>query len=426
MRMLRRSIAVLLMVAVALVFGQLPAAAGKTVIQFWTLFTGPDGKFMESMVNQFNKENSDIEVRMSVYTGDQYLNKLSLGVKTGTAPDVAVLYDSIMPRFVQTGALEVLNDELEKVGIKAEHYAPLAWNAGVFNGKVYSVPLGVYALGFYWNKDLFRAAGLDPNKPPTNLKEFLEYGRLLTIDKNGKHPGDPGFDYKNVKQWGTAVVGGWQPRQLWQFYTTLFQNGGAITDAAVTRAAFNNQAGVDALQFWVDLIYKYQIAPDKVADPEMLFMTNQIAMHMNGPWMINAFIEKGMNFGSAPMPVFGKQPATWAGTHLLVLPKQKDTSRMNAALKFVNWLTEHSLEWAKAGQIPARLSVLESAAFKALPHQSAFAKQLGYIRFEPADERNNEMSNRLIAAIEDALLKRKTSEQAISDAAKAIDSILAK
>ncbi|MEW6045974.1 MAG: ABC transporter substrate-binding protein [Bacillota bacterium] len=423
-----RNTRILLVVAVvavlAVTFGQ--AVSAKTVIQYWTLFTGPDGKYMEQMGNRFNQENPDIEVRMQVYSGDQYLNKLTLGVRTGTAPDVAVLYDSIMPRFIENNSLEVLNDALRSVGIEPTDYHPLLWEKVVFDGKVYGIPLGSYSLGLYYNKDLFKAAGLDPNRPPTTLEEFIEYGKRLTVDKNGKHPGEEGFDYNSVEQWGIAVVGGWQPRQLWQWLTTLFQNGGTVMDPVMTKATFYTPEGIEALRVWVDFIYKYRIAPDKVADPELLFMTKKIGMHMNGPWMVNAFMEKGLNFGAAPVPLFGKQHATWAGTHILVLPRQRDRSRIQAALRFVDWLTEHSLDWAKAGQVPARLSVLESREFKALPVQSAFARQLDYVRFEQPNERNNEIANRLIAAIEDALLNRKTPEQALKEAAEAVNSILSR
>ena len=134
----------------------------------------------------------------------------------------------------------------------------------------------------------------------------------------------------------------------------------------------------------------------------------------------------------AVAPIFQKDPnnpAVWAQSHQFSLPKQSDNSeeRRAASLKFIEWMTAHSVDWAKAGQIPARNSardeVIANTDNPVLQDVKVFVPELAYAKFWPSDvptmlEIGPRIGNHAIAAIlgqesvEDAL---KAAEQEIND-----------
>jgi multiple sugar transport system substrate-binding protein len=97
-----------------------------------------------------------------------------------------------------------------------------------------------------------------------------------------------------------------------------------------------------------------------------------------------AAAEQGLQFGVANLPVFGDRAATFALGHNFVIPRGTPPEARTDALVFVRWIGDNSLAWAKTGKMPAKLSTLQSAEFKALPEQSIVAASLDYVHFPPA------------------------------------------
>ena len=140
-------------------------------------------------------------------------------------------------------------DELSQVGINTSDYLENAWNALKFDGKYYGIPIGVFPIGLFYNKDLFQKAGLDPAKPPTNKSQFIEYGKKLTKDTNGNG---------KIDQWGTMEVN-WYNLVGWIWESFMVQNGGSLLDKDNTKATFDSKAGIEALNLYVDFVRKYKI-----------------------------------------------------------------------------------------------------------------------------------------------------------------------
>ena len=92
---------------------------------------------------------------------------------------------------------------------------------------------------------------------------------------------------------------------------------------------------------------------------------------------------------------------------------------------FLNWISEHSLEWAKAGQVPARNSVRESEEFKALEHQSTLAEQIDYVKFPPAVPGIGDAQAEMEQAVNRAVLMKQTPKQALDQAASKAKQLLA-
>src|SRR5690554_3995121 len=118
------------------------ALAAPVVLEYWTIFTGPDGATMQELVDQFNEERAgEIEVRMSIMPGGNFYESILTAVISGRAPDVAIMHMDRVPEFASQGILLELDAYVEDLGLVGEDYIEPVWNGGIIDGKRYAIPL---------------------------------------------------------------------------------------------------------------------------------------------------------------------------------------------------------------------------------------------------------------------------------------------
>ena len=136
--------------------------AKETVI-WWDFLGGGDGVRMKTLLEQFNKESTDIEIQATTLEwGIPFYTKVQTSAAVGEGPDVMTYHESRIPLGVSTGTLrEITPDELKAAGISGDNYAPANWKAGQGpDGKQYAVPFDIHSIILYYNKDMLKAAGL--------------------------------------------------------------------------------------------------------------------------------------------------------------------------------------------------------------------------------------------------------------------------
>ena len=393
-------------------------AAAGTKVNAWTGLTGDDKGRFEEMIKAFNTSQGEVEVIPSFYSWDLLHSKLVASAQTGGAPEMLLMWVTVVPEMVRMGALQPMDDLLGEAGVKASDFIPRAWSLGLVDGKRYGVPMDTHILGMYYNTELFEKAGLDPKKAPVTMDEFVTAAKKLTTGPN---------------QWGVAIPSStaW-PVRYWMGF--LAQQGGKMFTDDLKKAAFNDAKGKAAFQFMSELVYVHKVAPPVMTDINKAFLTKQAAMILIGPWMINSAVrQEGLKFNTAPMPRIFGQFASWGMSHQLVLGKQPDRAKQLAAMKFIRYMSENSLTWVKGGQAPARLSVLNSPEFKAMPLWNAFTPGIqpesGWILNPPIKAQTkvftHDPASPLVAAWESIVQKKKTVDQALADAEKGINEILA-
>jgi multiple sugar transport system substrate-binding protein len=137
---------------------------------------------------------------------------------------------------------------------------------------------------------------------------------------------------------------------------------------------------------------------------------------------------KSLEWGAAPVPQIGSAPAVWASSHNFVVTSQaqKDPNKLQAAKVFIAWISDHSIDWAKAGQIPARASVRETPEFQALEVQSIAAQQLDHVKFPPAVPGIGEVTTPTFElAVNEAVLGKKSPKAALDEATSKANQLLA-
>ena len=355
-------------ITVGLVFAQGASSykGPKVEITYLHGFTGPDRPVMEQLVKAFNDTHPNITVKATAQPWGTTWNQLEPLVASGRAPDVAVVNEDQITRFIARGALTEITPEMMKTsGLdKARFFGPLFATAD-YKGKSYGVPVSSVAYVMFYNKDLLRKNGIAA--PPKTRAELLAAAKACTTDKSGRKPGTAGFDGKNLETWGISLYNNWVGARL--AYSAILQNGGSLTDKD-NNAAFNSPEAVEAVQFLVDLALKDNVARTNSTEEAELaaFSQGKVCMFPSGQWYLDRF-EKNPSYAITFVPRIGtKQDATWGGSSHLTLPLQKadyDPNKRLAALEFINWMTlpAQNLKWTETGSLPVMKAVADDKKF---------------------------------------------------------------
>lgn len=385
----------------------LPAECSTVDLQYWNPFTGPDQPFMQTIVDNFNAANPNVQVTMTAQA--EYNTQLSTAAASGTLPDVAIINEDQVATQAFNGVIRPMDGVLPQMGLTANDFPAVAWGAGTVAGKQYAIPLSFVAMTMYYNEDLLKAAGL--SAPPTNAEEFDKAAAAMTSGGNK----------------GYLITNGFPVQQIFQ--QLLHQYGGTEFSADGTKATWNSEAGVKALQWMKDAQTKYG-EPNLEVDADLnAFKAGTAGMIWNGSWQIPNVTGEAVGFAGklAPVPQIGDQPAVWAGGPLLALPAkpQPDTCKDAGAAMFIRYVIDNSPIWAKGGNVPAYNAARQNPEFTALP-QAALAKSVETPIFPPSIPGIGDAFAPLGEAVGAVISGTETDiKKALDDSAARADQILA-
>ena len=325
------------------------APGKKGTIEFWTVFTGADGTSMQAMIDAYNATNPDYTVNhRAIEANDLYL-KLPLAIQSGEdVPDVCINHVERVPLFEENGYLEDYNQFLEGSEIKAENYNPKAWAMTDLDGGHYGIPLDVHSYILYVNMDLYEKYGngvMDDGL--LTWDEIMSVGDSCVADDIIPI----GMSWLRVK-----------------FLSSFAQLGGKLSSDGST-PDFNNAEANKVLETW-NKLYDAGYTHKEGDDPWQLFLAGKMLFCPEGIWMYNDIKESGLNAKMFDYPVFDENSVgNWTSSHQFVIPKNenRDEEKTQAVLDFINFIGNNSLEWAKAGQCPAHVSIKDVAEFKEMP-----------------------------------------------------------
>lgn len=381
-------------------------------LDFWNGFTGGDGPVMQEMVDRFNAEHENIQVGVSQAEWSDYYQKISAAVASGEAPDVAIMHADQLATGAARRVIVPLDPVADSLGLQRTDFSPSVWEAGIYGGRRYGIPLDIHPLVFYYNKAVMEQGGLDPESPPQTRDEYM--AALERLRSRG-------------------IQGHWMTSYLFtayhQFASLTWQFGGGLYGGDPTRATVASEAGVEALSWMVDLV-REEYSPRNVGQDAdyVAFQGDQTAFHWNGIWMLIPLGEvPDLEWGIARLPQIGPEKAAWANSHNFVIPNQSrpDPNRLRAAAAFVGWISARSLDWATTGQIPARDSVRGERGFDDLQQADVARETLPTVHYSPPNPGVREINeNVLFTAVNEAVLLLKEPEAALEDANRRADELL--
>ena len=418
-RLYRLVVAAMLLALLAVPAGAARGAAqSKPVhITFWNYWDGQNGDEMTALVKRFNQEHPDIQVD-NVFLGfNDLLPKLQAAVTGGDAPDIAAGDLIWMPGLARSRAIIPVDSYAAQAGIDLNDFYPAQLEASRYNGQTYGLPVSTNNLQLFYNKDLFRQAGLDPDKPPTTWDELRQMAKQCT----NADQGISGMELYTEPGEGLT----------WQFQVYLWESGGSFLTDDMSHAAFNTDAGRQSLQFWVDLLKTDKSAP---LSSWGAFGQGQACMAMDGSWMVSSYTATDAPFevGTASFPVpTGGAPATNMGGEQMVIFKSDD-AHQQAAATFGAWLSSPDVqrEWdQQTGFMPVRQSVANDPAYVSwvMQNQPAllpFVQGQATAHSRPAVPNYPQVSDAFSRAMEQALVGDKSVNDTLTAAGQAVDGVL--
>lgn len=381
-----------LMFVVVLGLGTVAAQDDPVTLEFWGGWTGPDGAIMQELVDQWNAENPDVQVTLSVQAWSPLFDQFIAAGSANTAPDIMAMHPQEIAQFVALGMIEPVTDLVATSEVFTEEaYIPKAWQLQFYNDTMYGLPLDLGVHGLYYNADLLEAAGIEA--PPSNAEEMLAAIQALTTDANGNHPGDADFDPANITQY--AINMHTNHHAFYQWYALYTQLGGQIFSEDGMQCAMDIDKATRAWQWLQDMVYVNYGAPQGQTDYARDFLTGRTAMLVDGPWQIPAMetaeADSGLNWGTAPYPTIFDQPATWGSGHTLTLPTYADPEKRDEAIAFLEWLGANSDGWLASGQLPIRNDIIEGDVLAELPGRQSFIDMLPNQQLLPNIPKFNEI-----------------------------------
>src|SRR4029453_4725262 len=380
-------------------------------LAFWNGFTGGDGPFMRKLVDQFNSEHQKIKVNMNVLQWADFYLKVPTAVQSGNGPDIAIMHIDQLATNAARQVIIPLDPVADLLELQESDFYPQVWQAGIYKENRYGIPLDTHPLLFYFNNKSLQQGGV--GAPPTD-KASLEAAMKSTKDKGVQYP-----------FWMPSD----RPAHL-MWWTLIYQFGGSPYNEDATQAQFNSDAGVQALTWMVDQA-KQGYSPKNIAlDAQAVaFRQQKDAMTWDGIWMMNEWAKvKSLDWGAAPIPNIGGTQAVWASSHNFTVTKQaaSDTNKAQAAKVFIKWILDHSIDWAKSGQVPARKTVRESPEFQQLEAQSIAAKELDFVKFPPSTPAIGDVTTPTFElAVNKAVVGKKDPKAALDAATQKANDLLA-
>lgn len=382
-------------------------------------------KTIEGLTAQYNKEHPNVTIK-PVYTGDydETRTKVQAGVRAKKLPDLGVSLSSELYTYRDMGAIQPLDDLID-ADSDGKQYLVDFYPAYLANSqadrKTWSIPFQRSTVVLYYNKDLFKKAGLDPDKPPTTWDELRDDAKKLTV---------PG------QQWGVELPS--TVSTYWIYQALALQNAGKgrnIMSNDGKKAYFDTTSNVEALQFMSDLSRKDKVMPTGTIDWKTSptdFINGKTAMlYQTTGNLTNIKNNAKFDFGVAFLPA-GKQYATPTGGGNLYVFKGIPDSHKQAAWKFIRWLTtpERAAQWSiDTGYVAPSKKAYETDAMKkyiaGFPQAAVARDQLKYATKELSTHNNGKVMQALNDAVQATVIGDKTPAQALKDAQQQADEALA-
>jgi multiple sugar transport system substrate-binding protein len=411
----------LAMIFVISVVGCAPrAAAGPVTIRVLAMQqAGPTVDEMNSIVAEFNKANPDIKVEIEYVAYDALHDKITTAMASNPpAYDVFLVDDIWYAEFAKAGYMMDATDRISQ-DMRAKIF-PASWDITTVGGKVYGMPWLLDEKYFYYNETLLKQAGFDA--PPATWEELVDQAKAI------KEQGI--VEYPIVWSWGQyeAAVCDW--------VTLLYGNGGSLVDENGA-PAFNNEIGVKTLTWMVQTMDEGITNPASVSYVEedvrnvfsqgkAVFATNWVYMYN----MVNFNKEESTVTGKikmALMPAFegsGVESSSINGS--MGFSVAATSPNKDAAWKYVEFLTSEDVQNRySANLLPIWQTSFEGEGLKKLqgynPSNATtvpmFKEQFPFAHVRPKVAYYPEASKALQLALQEALTKQKSPEQALNDAA---------
>lgn len=398
----------------------MPVMADTELTMYYPIAVGGAlTEVVDSIVADFEAENPDIKVN-AIYSGnydDTRVRALS-ALNSGDPAQLAVMFSIDAYDLIEQDLILPFNDLVsgsDGANWLNSFYPALMANGNI-EGKTWGIPFQRSTIVAYYNKDMFRAAGLDPESPPTSWDELISMGKALT--KDGAY--------------GIMIPSTGYP--YWMFQALAIQNGKEVMSNDGLTTYFDDPTVVETLEFWKSLSSEHGVMPEGTVEWGTLrqaFLEGQTAMMWHSTGNLTAVKKNAsFDFGVAELPANIRKGSPTGGGNFYIF---KDTSaeEQAAALKLIQFMTsaEQAAAWSIAtGYMGVSPAAYETDALKSytssFPPALVARNQLEHAVAEFSTFETARVREGLNNAIQSALTGSKSAADALGEAQAAAERLL--
>ncbi|WP_028748078.1 ABC transporter substrate-binding protein [Rhizobium mesoamericanum] len=388
----------------------LAAKAEDVTLTLWSL--DKVNQPAPSLIREFNAQNNGIKIEYREIQFDDVVSEAMRAYSTGQAPDIIAVDNPEHAMFASHGAFLDLTDMIAKSSvIKKENYFPGPLNSVTWDKKLFGVPKATNTIALYYNVDMFKAKGLDPDKPPHTWDQLLDAARKLN---------DPA---KNV--YGLAFSAKANEEGTFQFLPWAQMGGGGYDH-------INAPGAVKALETWKTILDEKLASPDTLTrgqwDSTGTFNSGNAAMVISGPWELDRMSQEAKfdwRVTLMPVPKDGVEPSSAMGDfNWAIFASTKHPAEAFKALEY--FASQDDKMFKNFGQLPARsdITIPPTGNEKKDAALKVFLEQLKYAKPRGPHPQWPKISKAIQDAIQSALTGQATPQAALDQAAATIKGIL--
>lgn len=361
------------------------------------------------LVTKFEQANPGTTVKLEITTADGLPQRVLTALQSGAAPDIIDVQHAWVNGYAQNKLVLPMDEVLKD----REDYIPAALDYVTWDGKLWAIPYRIETHAVIYNKDEFKAAGLDPEKPPQTWDELVAAAKALTKDKVS----------------GFAITGGGEVgNTIFRSLPFIWMNGGSIISDDGKKATVNEPAAVEAVKFYTDF-FTNKLSPASTLENDgtanrRLFIAGTVAAYQSGQFDIGSIRKENPKIDIGVMQIphpKGKDTAAILGGWSFVVPSA--AKNPDEAKKLVAFLAEAPNQGALTDTFPARKSAMSLPRFDD-PILKVFKDMLPYGRAVPSNKNWVQISQAYFDGIQRILLGDEDVQTAMDGAAEEIQALL--
>lgn len=423
---MRARVASIAVVIAALAIGLGLGQTGQVTIQFSTWEAGPLADYWPAKVQEFQRANPRVRIDLLV-NPDQYEPTILRLIAANAAPDVMQLFEVTVPILAERGNLHDLNSLISLDRFDIEDFIGSTLSLARFRGGLYGLGSDVNPQIMYYNIDLFEQAGVPLPTAGWTWDDLVAAARAITRDTTG----DGRLDRWGVGWWWLPSGAWWVPALI-----QIWNNGGDMYAADLSRTRLNEPAAIQALQRWSDLIHRDRVSPNASeiggSNVNALFQQGRLGIYLDGTWNIASFENLPFRWDVAPIPAApGVQRTTFLHTSYYSI--SRSTRNLEASWSWLQFIVDRDAQqWRSSNlrYLPTRQSVNVQAPFVRADRPPRNARLISDVLPSARMATVAPNNDRIIQVFERELtlvyLGEKTAQQAMTDAAREINNLLAR
>ncbi len=287
-------------------------STGEEIVLRYAMWDSNQQPAYEQIMDNFESENPGVTVQIEVIPWADYWTKLTTQASGGDMPDVMNMYLVNFMTLQSKGVLADLTSYIEADGLDLSKYNEVALDAFNVDGAQYGLPKDFDSYAVFYNEELLAEAGYDsyPEDLSWNVEDggtYVKFLQDLTLDSQGLHPYDEGFDKDSIVQYGLLPIDRTEYLADGVVITVIAQNGGSMVNEEGNGFALSTPEASEALEYLWKLTNEWYVCPSSSiissTGPEAIFYSQTAATWYNGPWMTSAVDENTtFDFGISLIP----------------------------------------------------------------------------------------------------------------------------